>query len=363
MSLSLQKITGFVGEGAVLLRDLSLEFSPGSFNILLGRTGAGKTELLRILAGLAKISSGTYVLDGRDVTNLRVRSRNVAFVYQEFVNYPTFTLYENIAAPLRVRGLSKDEIDRRVRSVAERLGIEEFLRRRPGEVSGGQQQRLALARALVRDADLILLDEPLANLDYKLRERLRREIRDIFTDKRGIVVFATADPVEALALGGQLFVMEAGRILESGPAIRLYRRPSTRRVAEILSDLPANFFDGRSGEERIQIAIQPGLVVPRPAAVPPGPCVVAIRPHHFRPEGRPGDLEITGSLVLTELSGSETFLHLRNGATNFNARLPGTFNFPMDSTVRLFVSPVDLFYFDTDGQLIVAPVDSRPSGE
>src|SRR6185436_6373661 len=164
----------------------------GSFNVLLGRTRAGKTSLLRLLAGLDRPTAGAIRSDGADVTHVDVRRRNVAMVYQQFVNYPSLTVYENIASPLRLReGLGRDAIDRRVRETAAALRLDDLLNRLPGELSGGQQQRTAMARALAKDADLLLLDEPLANLDYKLREELRVEIRRLFRGRDAVVVYAT----------------------------------------------------------------------------------------------------------------------------------------------------------------------------
>src|ERR1700730_9625964 len=180
MRLSLENVTKMVREQPYLY-DIDLDLASGSFNVLLGPTQAGKTSLLRLMAGLDFPSSGTIREDGADVTLLGVRKRNVAMVYQEFVNYPSFTVFENIAAPLRrAKRLSASQIDAKVRARARMMHIDHLLHRLPSELSGGQQQRVALARALVKEAPLLLLDEPLHNLDYKLREELRSEIRGIF---------------------------------------------------------------------------------------------------------------------------------------------------------------------------------------
>ncbi len=171
MGISIENINLTVNE-EIFLKDISFEFEPGSTNIFLGRTLAGKTSLLRIMAGLDRPDRGRIIVNGEDVTGVSVRKRNISMVYQQFINYPSFTIYENIASPLKISKIDKKEIDRRVREVAEMLHLETMLDRLPTELSGGQQQRCAIARALVKDSNLLLLDEPLVNLDYKLRGRI-----------------------------------------------------------------------------------------------------------------------------------------------------------------------------------------------
>ena len=175
MAIELRNITFRVGSESHIY-ETTLTLEPGGFNILLGTTLSGKTTLMRLMAGLEKPTAGKVLANGRDVTGLPVQKRSVAMVYQTFINYPSFTVYENIASPLKVAGLNKKEIDEKVHRFADLLKLTPMLNRLPKELSGGQQQRTALARALVKGADLVLLDEPLANLDYKLREELRDEL-------------------------------------------------------------------------------------------------------------------------------------------------------------------------------------------
>jgi len=195
MSLSLEGITKKVGR-ETHIDNVSLSFESGSRNILLGRTLAGKTSLLRLLAGLDRPTSGRVIENGVNVTGRSVRKRNIAMVYQQFINYPSLTIYKNIASPLKIAGLPKAEIDQRVRSTAEMLRIDNLLGRYPSELSGGQQQRVAIARALVKETDLLLLDEPLVNLDYKLREELREELQEIFETRAAIVVIPQRNPLK-----------------------------------------------------------------------------------------------------------------------------------------------------------------------
>src|ERR1700761_3713763 len=222
------------------IRDVTLKLERGTLSVLLGPTLAGKTSIMRLLAGLDKPTTGRVLVDGKDVTGADVRQRSVAMVYQQFINYPSLTGYENIASPLQVQGRPRAEIDKRVQEAARLLKLEPYLNRTPLQLSGGQQQRTAIARALVKGADLVLLDEPLANLDYKLREELRTELPRIFKASGAIFVYATTEPSEALLLGGRTVCMWEGEVLQVGSTPKVYRRPDTMRVAQVFSDPPLN---------------------------------------------------------------------------------------------------------------------------
>jgi glycerol transport system ATP-binding protein len=344
---------------------LSLQLAPGAINVLLGPTQAGKTSLMRLIAGLDRPSTGRVVVDGRDVTGISVRQRHLAMVYQQFVNYPAMTVYDNIAAPLRLQRLGKDVVHQRVLAMAAKLHIDHLLQRMPGALSGGQQQRCALARALVKQAPLMLLDEPLVNLDYKLREELRAELASLFVDGSTTVVYATTEPQEALLLGGHVFVMDAGRVLQSGATLDTYRRPSSIRVAAIFNDPPMNILDATvAGPHAVQLAdgarldIAPGDT---PLPLPPGtPCKVGVRCHHLRLSH---DMEQANRLACTvslaELSGSETYVHLQRGAQQLVAQLPGVHSMAIGTQVVATVSPAHLFVFDAAGALLLAPQEGR----
>src|SRR3954470_20402073 len=201
MTVTLDHVTRTV-DGIPHIRDVSLTLESGTLNVLLGPTLSGKTSIMRLLAGLDKPTSGKLLVNGKDVTGVDVRQRSVAMVYQQFINYPSLTVYENIASPLRVQGKPNAEIARRVQEAAKLLKLEPYLTRTPLQLSGGQQQRTAIARALVKGADLVLPHEPLANVDYKLREQLRPKLPRIFEAAGTIFVYATTEPSEALLLGG-----------------------------------------------------------------------------------------------------------------------------------------------------------------
>src|SRR6185312_11733144 len=232
MSVTLEHVTRTV-DGIPTIRDVSLTLERGTLSVLLGPTLAGKTSIMRLLAGLDKPTTSRVLVDGKDLTGIDVRRRSVAMVYQQFINYPSLSVYENIASPLRVQGKPRAEIEQRVVEAAKLLRLEPFLKRTP-------QQRTAIARALVKGADLVLLDEPLANLDYKLREELRAELPRIFEASGAIFVYATTEPSEALLLGGNTVCMWEGKVLQAGDTSKVYRQPDTLRVAQVFSDPPLN---------------------------------------------------------------------------------------------------------------------------
>ena len=219
MSVTLDHVSQMV-DGVTTIRDVSLTLERGTLSVLLGPTLAGKTSIMRLLAGLDKPAQGRVLVDGKDVTGIDIRKRSVAMVYQQFINYPSLSVYENIASPLRVQGKPKAEIETRVHEAAALLKLEPYLKRTPLQLSGGQQQRTAIARALVKGADLVLLDEPLANLDYKLREELRTELPKIFEASGAIFVYATTEPSEALLLGGSTVCLWEGQVLQDRPDAR-----------------------------------------------------------------------------------------------------------------------------------------------
>ncbi len=235
--LELRNIAKMVG-GDYHIYPTNLTLKRGTLNVLLGPTLSGKTSLMRLMAGLDKPTEGSLVFDGTDVTGKRVQDRSVAMVYQQFINYPSLSVYENIASPMRIAKKDSATIDREVRKAADLLKLTPYLERTPLNLSGGQQQRTALARAIVKNASLVLLDEPLANLDYKLREELREELPKIFASSGAIFVYATTEPSEALLLGGNTATMNQGQITQYGPTIDMYRNPVDLVSARTFADPP-----------------------------------------------------------------------------------------------------------------------------
>ena len=356
MTLRLEGVTRIVG-GETHIAEVNLDLEPGSLNLLLGPTLSGKTSLMRLMAGLDRPNEGRVLVDGRDVTGSSVRKRDVAMVYQQFINYPSFTVFDNIASPLRRAGLAKSEVEERVRKAAAALRIEPLLGRLPSELSGGQQQRTALARALVKNAGLLLLDEPLVNLDYKLREELREELREIFKTRRSIVVFATTEPLEALMMGGNTVVLHEGRVLQAGATVEVYHRPASIRVGQTFSDPPMNLVDGRvEGGEAI---LGRGLRVPlggHLSALADGRYRFGLRANHLSVARQsPSDLEFTAPVELAEISGSETFLHVNLGSVSWVAQEAGVHPMALGEEINLYLDPRNLFAFAEDGGLAAAP--------
>jgi glycerol transport system ATP-binding protein len=355
--LELERVT-VVSGGQTHLYGVDLRLVPGAINVLLGPTQAGKTTLMRVMAGLDKPATGRVLADGRDVTGVSVRQRNLAMVYQQFINYPAMTVFDNIASPLKLQKTAADEVTRRVNEVAARLHIEHLLQRRPAELSGGQQQRCALARALVKRASLVLLDEPLVNLDYKLREELRVELATLFADGKTTVVYATTEPLEALLLGGYTAIVDKGRVLQHGPTLDVYNAPASVEVAAVFNDPPMNMLVSdltAQGTARLPIGIE---VPVRQAANGAGTCRIGIRPGHLRLAPRTAQsVAVPCRLELAELSGSETFLHLHThtGGIDLIAQLQGVHQIELGTQLDVFIDPDELFIFGADTKLLSGP--------
>ena len=351
MELTLARIEQKVG-AQTYLYPLDLTLVPRAVTVLLGATQAGKTTLMRVMAGLDVPFKGRVLADGVDVTGQPVRERNVAMVYQQFINYPSMTVANNIASPLKLR--RESNIDARVNELAAKLHIEPFLQRLPAELSGGQQQRVALARALAKNAPLMLLDEPLVNLDYKLREELRDELSQLFASGQSTVVYATPEPTEALLLGGYTAVLDAGELLQYGPTAEVFRRPRSLRVARAFSDPPMNLIkatiqaDGMLLEGGLSLAIK--LPTTPDAALTLGMRAGALRVHQ-----RDGDLALVGKVELAEIAGSDTFVHVHTQIGELVAQLTGVHVFTLGEPITLYLDPRQAYVFDAPGNLLVAP--------
>lgn len=363
MTLELDKVSRVVA-GVTHIRDVSLKLERGSLNVLLGATLSGKTSLMRLMAGLDAPTSGRVLVDGKDVTGFTVKKRSVAMVYQQFINYPALTVYENIASPLRVAGLPKAEIESRVAEAAKLLKLTPYLQRRPLEMSGGQQQRCAIARALVKRADLVLLDEPLANLDYKLREELREELPRIFASTGAVFVYATTEPMEALLLGGNTATLLEGRLTQFGPTAVVYRRPGDIATAGVFSDPPLNML--KAVKSAGAVRLENGASIPVAgvfADVPDGSYTIGVRAHHLQVEAggehdghaqsgtvAPGArFRLRASVSVAEITGSETYLHMEMGATALIALLPGIRALEPGAAVDVLVDPSEILLFDSTG--------------
>jgi glycerol transport system ATP-binding protein len=351
--LELRGVSKLVG-AETHIDDVSLTLERGTLNVLLGPTLSGKTSLMRLMAGLDRPSAGEVVYDGKDVTGVSVQKRDVAMVYQQFINYPAMTVYENIASPMRVARVDKATIDREVRKAAELLRLTPYLDRTPLNLSGGQQQRTALARAIVKNAGLVLLDEPLANLDYKLREELRAELPRIFAESGTIFVYATTEPSEALLLGGHTATLSEGRVTQFGPTIDVYRRPVDLLTAETFADPPLNrLMVEKNGAAFL---LDGGTALPASgglAQLADGSYQIAFHPHHLtlaRPtEDAPA---IRARVTVTEITGSESFVHLDFAGEKWVALVNGIHEFEPDETVEAYIDPRHIMAFEPSGRAV-----------
>lgn len=352
MTLRLDEVAKVV-DGVTHIHPTSLTLERGSLNVLLGPTLSGKTSLMRLMAGLDRPTDGKVFWEGSDVTGKRVQDRRVAMVYQQFINYPTLTVFENIASPLRLQGIPRREIKAKVEAAAEIVKLTPMLQRKPLELSGGQQQRTALARALVKGAELILLDEPLANLDYKLREELREEIPRIFKEAGAIFVYATTEPHEALLLGGNTATLWEGRVTQFGLTPSVYRKPQDATTASIFSDPPMNFLElAKSGGTVSfpdgQSAAADGVF----AGLADGSYRAGFRANHLRIErSSPAALGFAAGVAITELTGSESFVHLDHGDDRWIALVHGARAPAVGEKIEVFVDPSHLYLFHQDGRL------------
>jgi len=354
--LELRNVTKTVG-GVEHIRDVSLTLQHASLNVLLGPTLSGKTSLMRLMAGLDVPTSGSVWFDGRNVTGVPVQKRKVAMVYQQFINYPAMTVYENIASPLRVAGTSGQIIDGEVRRAAELLKLTPYLDRTPLSLSGGQQQRTALARAIVKNAGLVLLDEPLANLDYKLREELRAELPKIFAETGAIFVYATTEPHEALLLGGNTATLSEGRVTQFGPTIEVFRKPNDLITAMTFADPPLNTIVLRKVGPSFQLDGGVNLPVPAElAGIADGVYTIGFQPHHLsltRPNRDAAS--VTAKVSVTEITGSESFVHLDFADVRWVMIAPGIKVFAPDDMVEVYIDHRHVMVFDQAGRSVTAP--------
>lgn len=343
-----------------VLYDLSATFKSG-INLLIGPTTAGKTTLMRIIAGLVKPTTGTMTMDGVDITKVSVQQRSVSFVYQQFINYPSLSVFDNIASPLlaQKKKPAKQEVAARVEEMATLLGLTPFLKRKPSELSGGQQQRVAIARALARKADIVLLDEPLANLDYKLREQLRAELQSIFSDESSIVIYSTAEPSEALEFATDTFVMNEGTLIQTGKALDIYQAPKSLAAAIAMADPPINLLtttvDGKTanfGPESFKLSRPELDTVSREITLGIQPGKLTLEAASTK------SVAVKCQVQLAEVTGSSTFVHVKlESGDQVVIEVEGTQNFALDKKLTAYFDPANLYGFDSkSGKAIFAPI-------
>jgi ABC-type sugar transport system ATPase subunit len=321
-SLTLKNITKSFGKTPVLC-DVNVHVKDGTFCVLLGPSGCGKSTLLNIIAGLTPQDAGNIMLDGEPVDHLAPRERDVAMVFQSYALYPHMTVAQNLGFGLRMRGVDRQEIERKVQEAARLLGIEDFLKRKPRELSGGQRQRVAMGRALVRQPKLFLFDEPLSNLDARLRANVRLELKQIHQQLRGTVVYVTHDQVEAMTLGEQIVVLNEGRVRQQGSPESIYSRPADRFVAVFLGTPEMNLYrgrvtvrEGRAFFEGTGFALDLGGAL---MSLANEEIEIGIRPEDVTVNHDPG-VRLRAEVELVSNVGSEIYVHGRVGGERITVK-------------------------------------------
>jgi len=340
-------------EGGVTgLQRTDFSVSDGELMVVVGPSGCGKSTLLRLVAGLEHASSGELYIGDTRANDVHPKDRDVAMVFQNYALYPHMNAFDNMAFGLKMRRYPREEIEKRVRRASEMLGIESLLKRKPGQLSGGEKQRVALGRALVREPKVFLFDEPLSNLDAKFRSEMRSEIIRIHRELRTTMIYVTHDQAEAMTMGQRIAVMSRGRILQVGPPLEVYRRPGSRFVAGFIGSPSMNLLEGTLSGEGAPVFRGCGLEIELDGeAVEPGaasrPAVMGVRPEDLfevSPEGAGRSVECV--VDFSEPMGSETLVHVRAGGTRLTARLQGNRVPAAGEKLRLFLEKSRLHFFD-----------------
>ena len=354
--VSLERITKSFDETTVIPA-LDLDIRDKEFVVLVGPSGCGKTTTLRMIAGLEVPSSGTIRIGERDVTNVRPGLRNCSMVFQNYALYPHMTVRDNIAYGMRVRGVPRAEIEAAVEKAVTILGIGDYLERRPKNLSGGQRQRVAIGRAIVREPDVFLFDEPLSNLDAKLRIEMRTEIKALHRRLATTIVYVTHDQVEAMTMADRVVVMNQGRIEQAADPITLYQKPANRFVAAFIGAPAMNFLDGRLVQADglcFQAEDGPRLRLPEARAERLGdhldrPVTLGIRPEHCTGSGPDTrNAQVPLDVVAVEPLGPHTLLVGRVGRTPFTAQVAPTFEADADASVAIGIATDQIHLFDRD---------------
>ena len=334
------------------LDGIDLEIEDGEFVVLLGPSGCGKTTLLRSISGLEKVTSGKVYFDGKDVTDLPPKDRNISMVFQSYAVWPHMKVKDNIGYPMKIKGYSKDEIERRIEWAARLLNIYELLDRYPAQLSGGQRQRVAVARAIVLEPDVLLMDEPLSNLDALLRVKMRSELKKL-QERLGVTtIYVTHDQVEAMTMGDRIAVMLSGKLQQFGKASEIYHKPANVFVAGFIGSPQMNFFRAKLKSEGPNVFAEgEGLKVPLRGDPKVEDVVIGIRPEHIYLEKREGSVEVSASVYFTEKLMSETIIHANlESGKRIVVKVPGDLDFEEGKTVKLYIDLDKIHVFDGNSE-------------
>jgi len=344
MGIEFCNVTKSFGDTNVV-DNLSLEIRDGEFVVLLGPSGCGKTTTLRMLAGLEPVTSGDITINGERINDVPTQHRDLAMVFQSYALYPHMTIAENIGYPLRVRKLNPVERAERVKRVAAMLEIESLLERKPRQLSGGERQRVALARAIVREPRAYLMDEPLSNLDARLRVQMRGELKRLQHQLGTTTIYVTHDQAEAMTLASRVAVMKKGRLQQFDTPLNIYNHPANRFVAEFVGSPSMNFIDGEISDgtfvsDALRLEVPPELAAQSRVTM-------GIRPEHIEVLTSPQEGAVPASVYVTELMGNETFVFLSLGPQRLIARAPAEFRAEVESRVWLRFAHDKAHFFDS----------------
>lgn len=332
------------------LNDVSISIKSGEFFVLLGPTGAGKTTTLRVISGLERQDEGSVLFDGQPVDALTPSDRDIAFVFQQYSLYPTMTVYDNLAFPLRspLRKMPEADIRKRIEETAEKLRIDHLLKRKTVNLSGGEMQRVSIGRAIVRQPLIFLMDEPLSNLDAKLREALRVELKHLQKTQGSTTLFVTHDQIEALTMADRIAILDKGCIIQEGTPDDIYDRPATTYVAQLVGSPRINLFEASRDDGTVRIRGSE-LHIPVPFLNLPGSFLLGIRPEDIKPDPKGA---FQGQVVLTEPLGVETILHIKSGDCSLLCLVPGIAQFGIGDDLRFNILEEKLHCFTADGKRV-----------
>jgi len=352
--VKLQAVTKSYDGKNPIIQPLDVTIRDGEFMVIVGPSGCGKSTLLRMVAGLERVSSGDIYIDARRVTEEEPKDRGIAMVFQNYALYPHMSVEENMAWGLKIRGMGKEQVRQRVLEAARSLELEALLKRRPRELSGGQRQRVAMGRAIVREPAVFLFDEPLSNLDARLRVQMRLELQQLHRRLQTTSLYVTHDQVEAMTLAQRVMVMNKGVLEQLGTPVEIYERPATRFVASFIGAPAMNLLDGQINADGTRFNLSDGFALPLSVARPnraAQPLTLGIRPEHIELSSSEGD-GVPLVVDTLEMLGADNLAHGRWGNNKLVVRLSHAMRPATGSTLWLQLPPRSLHFFDNNGQRI-----------
>jgi len=353
VKVTLQEVTKQFGK-TTAVNNISVEIEKGEFIVLLGPSGCGKTTLLRCISGLEKVTSGKILFNEKDVTNLPPKERNISMVFQNYAVWPHLKVKDNIGFPLKIKKSPPQEIETKVKWASEMLGITELLDRYPHQLSGGQRQRVAVARAIVMEPDVLLMDEPLSNLDALLRVKMRSEIKKLQESLKVTTIYVTHDQVEAMTMGDRIAVLRNGKLQQIGGSDEIYHKPANLFVAGFIGSPQMNFIDVELKEADGTLnATTKGLQIPLPEAISvrnTSGYILGIRPEHIYTKESPNTTPISGNIYFVEALRSDTVLHLNTEFGKIVVKIPGDFDAKEGESIKLYIDNSKIHLFEKESE-------------